>query len=321
MLAVTELEHHYYQEILLDLSVGVIVLSPDLRVLSISPIACDLLGLSQEKKHGLRLNDILPYDSLKARILEASAFPELRHEVDLQLPNGNQVRISAQWMDDPTGVNQKNILLALQPAGGPPRADLADTSGFVAWEMSAATFRYTHVSPAVVELLGYPAESWLSTHEIWMEHIPEEDRDSYINFLLTAAETGGRHLHEYRAVAKDGRFVWLLEEIRVKRGPRGRAEYLTGIAIDVTRQRQEQERRIVEERAAAVSELASRIGHDLNNQLMILTEYGEGVLAKLPPEHPARHEVQQMLRSADRLAMLSRELETLGGKTLSDPMA
>jgi len=122
-------------------------------------------------------------------------------------------------------------------------------------------------------------------------------------------------------VAKDGRFVWLLEEIRVKRGPRGRAEYLTGIAIDVTRQRQEQERRIVEERAAAVSELASRIGHDLNNQLMILTEYGEGVLAKLPPEHPARHEVQQMLRSADRLAMLSRELETLGGKTLSDPMA
>ena len=54
--------------------------------------------------------------------------------------------------------------------------------------------------------------------------------------------------------------------------------------------------------------LASRMAHDLNNMLMILTGYGEELLNGAPAGSPLRGDVQEILAAAERMNGLTNHL-------------
>jgi CheY-like chemotaxis protein len=62
------------------------------------------------------------------------------------------------------------------------------------------------------------------------------------------------------------------------------------------------------ERVEAVSRLASRMAHDLNNTLMILTGYSEELLTALPAGSTMRSDVQEILTATERMGGLTSQL-------------
>ena len=129
-------------------------------------------------------------------------------------------------------------------------------------------------------------------------------------FKATAARSINAKVHsgEFRALTADGRVVWLRESARLLADPEGRPQYLIGITVDATERRLLEDQLVQSERVEAVSKLASRMAHDLNNMLMILTGYGEELLNTVPAASPMRSDIQEILNATERISGLASQL-------------
>lgn len=77
----------------------------------------------------------------------------------------------------------------------------------------------------------------------------------------------------------------------------------TGIAGDVLR-----ESHVQSERVQAVSKLAARLAHDLNNILMIVTGHSEELTSSLPPDSPLGADLQEIVNATNRMSSLTGNL-------------
>lgn len=94
---------------------------------------------------------------------------------------------------------------------------------------------------------------------------------------------------------------------------------LMGVALDVTeRRRLEAERVEVRlqraQRMEALGVLAGGIAHDFNNLLVGMLGNASLALLKLPPESPARGEIERLLLAAERATDLTRQMLAYSGK-------
>jgi PAS domain S-box-containing protein len=116
---------------------------------------------------------------------------------------------------------------------------LVATIDGIVWEADARTFRFTFVSRQAERLVGYPLEEWFK-QDFWVRLIHPDDRDWATEYCLRATREKRSHDFEYRAVAADGRVVWLRDIVTVV--PEGaEVTRLRGIMVDVT------DRRLAEE--------------------------------------------------------------------------
>jgi PAS domain S-box-containing protein len=105
----------------------------------------------------------------------------------------------------------------------------------IVWEGDAATFQFSYIGRAAEVLLGYPASRWTTEPAFWAETVVHpEDRDDAVAYCALATGQARDHDFVYRAIAADGRVVWLHDMVKVLRGLRGVPERLRGIMIDVT---------------------------------------------------------------------------------------
>jgi two-component system, cell cycle sensor histidine kinase and response regulator CckA len=125
------------------------------------------------------------------------------------------------------------------PRGG--IVDLIQDLDAIVWEAEADGVRFTFVSRRAEELLGYPVQQWLAEPDFWAGRLVHpDDRIWAPAFCRRASEEGRDHRFEYRAVAADGRVVWLRDIVRVVRGADGR-RHLRGVMFDITEQKRAEE--------------------------------------------------------------------------------
>ncbi|MFP2962965.1 ATP-binding protein [Myxococcus sp. 1LA] len=117
---------------------------------------------------------------------------------------------------------------------------LVDNVDGIVWEADPS-FRFVFVSKQAERLLGYPVERWLTEPDFWVNHLHPDDRTWAPGFCLSAVEQCLPHEFEYRMLAADGRVVWLRDIVTVMSRD-GHPHRLHGIMVDVTEQRQAQER-------------------------------------------------------------------------------
>ncbi len=111
----------------------------------------------------------------------------------------------------------------------------------IVWEADPATWRFTFVSDRAEELLGYPVEQW-SEPGFWVSIVHPEDRDGSVTYCATETNAGRDHDFSYRAIAADGRTVWLHDIIHVITAEDGTVVAMQGVMIDITEwKRAEQE--------------------------------------------------------------------------------
>jgi PAS domain S-box-containing protein len=129
----------------------------------------------------------------------------------------------------------------------------------IVWEADAKTWQFTFVSQRAVEILGYPVEQWLTQPDFWVSHIDPEDREGRVAYRLQCTSQGLDYKSEYRAVAADGRTVWLEDIVHMVTDAEGRVQRLRGVMVDITMHKQaEEELKVRARQQAAVAELGQR---------------------------------------------------------------
>jgi PAS domain S-box-containing protein len=146
--------------------------------------------------------------------------------------------------------------------------NLLDGAGVIVWEVEAATGRYTFISPRAEQILGYPAERWLSDPAFWSSIIHPDDHRLARSRRLAGLRDGRPCELEYRAIGEDGRIVWFRETSRLVRAGEGRPAAIRGYMWDITR-RKKVERQLHTDRIKLTERLAD-VSHlyDLEGQLL-----------------------------------------------------
>ncbi|BCS34233.1 hypothetical protein TBR22_A34620 [Luteitalea sp. TBR-22] len=189
---------------------------------------------------------------------------------------------------------------------------VASTDGIV-WEADAATFEFTSVSDYAERLLGYPTSDWLQPG-FWASHIHPDDREWAVKYCVACTGRAEAHDFEYRFLARDGRYLWLRDIVRVV-VEEGRPRWLRGLMVDITASRQaEQERLALEGRLAqaqkleSIGRLAGGVAHDFNNMLSVILGHAELALRQAPPSHPLHRDLSEIREAAQRSAGLTRQM-------------
>lgn len=122
--------------------------------------------------------------------------------------------------------------------------DLVQGLDVIVWEMDAVTEQFTFVSDRAQDILGYPISQWFEEPQFWQDRLLHpEDRDRGINLSVTATNQAGDHDDHYRAIAADGRVVWLKNLVRLACDSKGRPKFLRGVMIDITNEKEAEERK------------------------------------------------------------------------------
>jgi PAS domain S-box-containing protein len=107
----------------------------------------------------------------------------------------------------------------------------------IVWEADAQTWKFTFVSQGAETILGYPVSRWLTDEDFWRTILHHEDRERAETFAA-----GRDHEFEYRALAADGRVVWLRDIVRLIVNDDGTPGSLRGVMFDVTQRKQAEEK-------------------------------------------------------------------------------
>ena len=106
------------------------------------------------------------------------------------------------------------------------------------WISDPSEPRFLYVSHAFEEVWGHPAEALYQNFGIWCDAIHPEDRDRLsVNQCLDQAI-----IREYRILRADGSMRWIRDRVFPIKSRTGEVCRLTGIAEDITDQKQREER-------------------------------------------------------------------------------
>ena len=128
---------------------------------------------------------------------------------------------------------------------------LLESTKAIPWQLDWETMRFTYIGPQIETLLGWTPGSWVSADD-WAARMHPDDRESVVNFCIAQSKAGLDHEADYRALMKNGGYVWIRDVVHVMRNPTGAVVSLIGFMFDIS------ERKRVE---AELSALQKEVEH------------------------------------------------------------
>jgi diguanylate cyclase (GGDEF)-like protein/PAS domain S-box-containing protein len=120
---------------------------------------------------------------------------------------------------------------------------LLESTKAIPWQIDWSTKRFTYVGPQIESLLGWLPSSWVSVED-WAQRMHPDDRESIVNFCVAQSLAGIDHEADYRALAKDGRYVWIRDVVHVVR-KNGEVDSLIGFMFDISERKKTEEKLIL----------------------------------------------------------------------------
>lgn len=186
------------------------------------------------------------------------------------------------------------------------------------WEWDVASARLT-VSADVEMLLGLGPGDFDGTLAALRRHVHPADRRRALGALRRAlAGPSGVYRDELRVVAPGGEVRWLAASGQVLWSDSGSSR-VAGMVADVTARRALEEQVRQSHRLEAVAALSAGIAHDFNNALSVVLAYTGFALGALPPQSPARADLEEVRAAAERAAALTRRLLIFGRQRPLEP--
>lgn len=118
---------------------------------------------------------------------------------------------------------------------------LLESTKAIPWKIDWKTMQFAYIGPQIEPLLGWASDSWVSVED-WAERMHPDDREWVVNFCVSQSESGIDHEADYRALTRDGGYVWIRDVVHVLRNDDGEVEALVGFMFDISeRKKTEQE--------------------------------------------------------------------------------
>jgi two-component system, cell cycle sensor histidine kinase and response regulator CckA len=170
------------------------------------------------------------------------------------------------------------------------------------------------VNRQACEMLGYSAEELIGMTPA------DFDVDAVVTFQerfgaqLAAGEVVAFETHHRR---KDGSVFPV--EIRIRPFQLAHRKLGLGLVRDITEIKRLEEQFRQAQKMEAVGRLAGGIAHDFNNLLTAITGYADLAIDTLMPHTPARADIEELRKAADRASALTRQLLAFARKQVIDP--
>jgi diguanylate cyclase (GGDEF)-like protein/PAS domain S-box-containing protein len=117
---------------------------------------------------------------------------------------------------------------------------LLESTKAIPWRIDWQSMQFSYIGPQIEQLLGWPQGSWHSVDD-WVERMHPDDRDYVVSFCVSQSESGLDHEADYRALTKDGSYVWIRDVVHVVRGSNGDVEALVGFMFDISERKKSEE--------------------------------------------------------------------------------
>jgi PAS domain S-box-containing protein len=240
----------FAQQMVDNVPAGLLILSPDLNVLSANRTFLEAFHQRPEEVIGRPLPEVVQAEGPPRRIMGATGPSSGPHDVlvDLAAPGGigtRPARLTLTQISNEQGkgrllltvedLTESERLRTAAEASERRLRELVQSIDAIVWEAEAKTHQFTFVSQRAEQILGYPVGQWLSQADFWEQHLHPLDREQAVGARRQAIAEGRDHSLEYRVLAADGREVWLHDTIHVVLDAEGRPIQLRGVAIDSTK--------------------------------------------------------------------------------------
>ena len=118
---------------------------------------------------------------------------------------------------------------------------LLESTKAIPWKLDWASMQFTYIGPQIEALLGWEPSSWKSVED-WAARMHEDERQWVVDYCVSQSKSGIDHEADYRALTKDGNYVWIRDVVHVVRKENGEVESLIGFMFDISeRKKTEQE--------------------------------------------------------------------------------
>jgi diguanylate cyclase (GGDEF)-like protein/PAS domain S-box-containing protein len=118
---------------------------------------------------------------------------------------------------------------------------LLESTRAIPWKIEWASLRFAYIGPQIEELLGSAPQSWQTVQD-WADRMHPEDREWVFNFCVAQSQAGIDHEADYRALRKDGEFVWIRDVVHVVRNEDGTPNALIGFMFDISERKRTEEK-------------------------------------------------------------------------------
>jgi PAS domain S-box-containing protein len=311
-----------------------------LNVTYISPSVYLTRGYTQEEARGLKLSDHLAPSSLAlaTRVLAEELAIEAREEKDLK--RSRKLELEFLRKDGSTFCSEVNLTFIRDDAGkavgilGVSR-DITERKQMEEAlrhseerfrQLSAATFEGIGISkqavfvdgnPQLAAMLGYDLAELIGKPV--MDFVAPESQALVMDHI----RRGSEERYEHFVRRKDGSIFPIEAHGRTMPWKGGTAR-VTALRDITERKRAEEEREELQfqllqaQKMEAIGTLAGGIAHDFNNILASILGYAELSALDIPEDSPAKHNLQQSIKSAHRAKDLVRQILSFSRQSVQE---
>lgn len=120
---------------------------------------------------------------------------------------------------------------------------LLESTKAIPWKLDWATMTFAYIGPQIESLLGWPQSSWASSQD-WVDRMHPDDKAWVVDYCIAKSLEGEDHEADYRAMTKDGGYVWIRDVVHVVRNADGTANALLGFMFDISERKKTEEKLI-----------------------------------------------------------------------------
>ncbi|SDT30426.1 PAS domain S-box-containing protein/diguanylate cyclase (GGDEF) domain-containing protein [Pseudomonas asplenii] len=116
---------------------------------------------------------------------------------------------------------------------------LLESTRAIPWRLDWQTMTFSYIGPQIETLLGWAQDSWVGIDD-WVSRMHPDDREYVVNFCVSQSKAGVDHEADYRALTRDGEYVWIRDVVHVVRKD-GEVEALIGFMFDISERKKTEE--------------------------------------------------------------------------------
>jgi|GEM_PF-2376406 PAS domain S-box-containing protein len=177
----------------------------------------------------------------------------------------------------------------------------------VGMEQVAPDGVFVMVNPALCLMLEYSNDELVGKNCKEVIHPDDLKRQDELLMSLYAGEVDSYQM-EKRYVCRSGNTIWVSTTSSLVNDASGNLLYRISIVEDISKRKKAEDQIQQGQKMEAIGRLAGGLAHDFNTLLGVILGYSDLALAELPPNSLIRSRVEQIEKSAQTGAVLTKQL-------------
>ncbi len=118
---------------------------------------------------------------------------------------------------------------------------LLESTKAIPWKLDWASMTFSYIGPQIEQVLGWPQSSWVRSQD-WIDRMHPDDQAWVAEYCIAKSLNGEDHEADYRAMTKDGGYVWIRDVVHVVRDDDGSVNALLGFMFDIHERKETEEK-------------------------------------------------------------------------------